>query len=166
MPACSILLCSLAQRGRGIFLTDHRHPSIPEADPAQWGISAVMLLSIAFPHPSPRCTVFLVRLLLNQTYTLTSPRTPLEPPLQPEKPKTHVLYQLGRPHKAGERFPARSVDSLWRGKDAGGEGNPAPTGAGGQESLQGEGEVEQGWRVRAVARMPGHDKIRPSTLDG
>jgi hypothetical protein len=94
--------------------------------------------------------------------------------------RTHVLYQLGRAHKAGERFPKRDVDSLWRGTEAGGSGNVQVIGgdsaaAPGQSPGQGMGTgtgggaaqgQEEGWRVRAMARVPGHDKVRPSTHAG
>ena len=63
-----------------------------------------------------------------------------------------MLYQVGRAHKSGERFPVHEVDSLWRGIEAGGQG-------------VNEGE-DGGWRIRAVARLPNHDKIRPSTNEG
>ena len=80
--------------------------------------------------------------------------------------RSHVLYQLGRAHKAGERFPTREVESLWRGPEAGGMGNVV------QEQEIGQGEQgmgmgkEEGWKVRAMARVPGHDKVRPSTHVG
>jgi hypothetical protein len=114
----------------------------------QFTISSVVLLSLAFPTPSPRTTIFFLRLLLSQGYTLISPRTPNEKPHMPEAPKNHVLYQIGRQHKPGERFPTREVDSLWRGTEAGGKGS------------------EEGWKTRAMMRMPSHDKIRPTTNKG
>ncbi|WVQ81909.1 hypothetical protein IAT38_004036 [Cryptococcus sp. DSM 104549] len=114
-----------------------------------FSISSVILISITVPTPSPHTTIFLARLVLAQSYTITSPRTPNLPPSTPEAPKHHVLYQVGRAHKQGERFPMRDVDSLWRGCDAGGAGDAA-----------------EGWRIKAVARMPNHDKIRPTTGEG
>ncbi|WWD19019.1 hypothetical protein CI109_103476 [Kwoniella shandongensis] len=114
-----------------------------------FGISSVILLSITLPAPSPSATIFLTRLVLVQNYKITSPRTPNSPPVVPEAPRNHVLYQVGRPHKPGDRFPGRNIDCLWRGPEAGGNGN-----------------MEEGWKIRAVARMPNHDKIRPSTNEG
>ncbi|KAK8854833.1 hypothetical protein IAR55_003572 [Kwoniella newhampshirensis] len=114
-----------------------------------FAISSVILLSITLPAPSPCATIFLARLVLVQHYKITSPRTPNEPSIVPETPRHHVLYQVGRPHRPGDRFPSREMESLWRGPEAGGAGS-----------------VEEGWKIRAVARMPNHDKIRPSTSEG
>ncbi|WVQ99930.1 hypothetical protein IAU59_007073 [Kwoniella sp. CBS 9459] len=113
-----------------------------------FSISAVILLGISIPAPSPACTVFLIRLVLAQSYNITSPRTPNNPPHMPEATRNHVLYQVGRMHKPGEKHPARAVESLWRGSGAHGTGG------------------EDGCKIRAVARMPNHDKIRPTTQDG
>ncbi|KGB79453.2 hypothetical protein CNBG_5291 [Cryptococcus deuterogattii R265] len=115
-------------------------------------ISSVILLSMNIPTPTPATTIFLLRLALSQTYTFTSPRTPNQRPHLPEPAKHHVLYQIGRQHKAGEKYPGPECESLWRGYLAGGHG-----GLGGQD---------HGWNVRAVARIPSHDKTRPSTHDG
>lgn len=111
-------------------------------------MSSVILLSISIPAPCAKTTIFLARLVLTQSYTITSPRTPNTPPSSPESPQKFVLYQVGRQHKAGDLAPARNADALWRGTDAGGAGG------------------EEGWKVKAVARIPGHDKIRPTTYDG
>jgi hypothetical protein len=66
------------------------------------------------------------------------------------------VYQVGIPNKPGNRFPGSEIPSLWRGIKAGGDGGSVEIG----------GNGEEGWKVRAVARMPGHDKIRPSTNEG
>ncbi|EIW67274.1 hypothetical protein TREMEDRAFT_69764 [Tremella mesenterica DSM 1558] len=116
----------------------------------QFSISSVLLLSVHFPSPSPKVTIFLLRLLLSQSYSIISPRTPNDPPHMPEAPKNHVLYQVGRAHKSGERFPSHEVNSLWRGPEAGGNVKVS----------------EEGLKIRAIARMPDHDKIRPSTNEG
>lgn len=117
---------------------------------SQFAISAVLILSLSIPSPGPTCTIFFTRLLLSQTYKITSPRTPNDAPHQPEQIRNHVLYQVGKPHKVGDRFPGHEVEALWRGTEAGGAG-----------------DIEEGgWRTRAVARMPVHEKIRPSTNDG
>lgn len=113
-----------------------------------FSVSSVILLSISIPAPCAKTTIFLARLVLTQSYTITSPRTPNAPPSNPESPQKFILYQVGRQHKAGDLAPARSVDALWRGTEAGGAGG------------------EEGWKVKAVARIPGHDKIRPTTYDG
>ncbi|OCF42751.1 hypothetical protein I317_03482 [Kwoniella heveanensis CBS 569] len=113
-----------------------------------FSISSVILLGISLPAPSPLCTIFLIRLVLAQTYSITSPRTPNNPPHMPEATRNHVLYQVGRMHRPGEKYPAKDVDSLWRGAGAHGAGG------------------EEGCKIRAVARMPNHDKIRPTTQDG
>ena len=86
--------------------------------------------------------------------------------------RTHVLYQLGRAHNPGERFPKRDVNSLWRGTEAGGSGNVQANGGAGTSTGTGTGigeegaGQEEGWKVRAMARVPGHDKVRPSTHAG
>lgn len=104
------------------------------------------------PSPSPDATIFYTRVLLVQNYIMISPRNPNDPPRQPEPPRNHVLYSVGRPHKAHEKYPGHELDCLWRGPGAGGTGSS-------------EGE-EGGWRTKAVARLPSHEKIRPSTNDG
>ncbi|WVN90233.1 uncharacterized protein L203_105469 [Cryptococcus depauperatus CBS 7841] len=114
-------------------------------------ISSVILLSVTIPSPSPLATIFIVRLVLSQSYTLLSPRTPNGPYHQPEAPKHHVLYQVGRVYKAGGKHPGPDVESLWRGSATGGQG--------GKDGLE-------GWKVKAVARIPNHEKIRPTTNDG
>lgn len=109
-------------------------------------------IPLDIPTPTPSTTIFLLRLVLSQTYTFTSPRTPNQHPHLPEAATHHVLYQIGRQHKAGEKYPGPECESLWRGYLAGGHGG-----------LDGQ---DHGWSVRAVARIPNHDKIRPSTHDG
>ncbi|AFR95678.2 hypothetical protein C343_03784 [Cryptococcus neoformans C23] len=117
-----------------------------------FSIASVILLSINIPAPSASTTIFLVRLLLSQSYSITSPRTPNQPPHLPEDPKQHVFYQIGFAHPKSGNHPGPEYEALWRGHEAGGKGG-----------LEGE---DQGWKVRAVARMPNHDKIRPATHSG
>lgn len=114
-------------------------------------IASVMLVNLACPSPAPACTIFFVRIMLSQSYVLYSPRTPNDPPLKPEAPKNHVVYQIGRPHRHGESQLGHQIQSLWRGCEAGGKPDQGPDG---------------GWRTRAVARLPNHEKIRPSTNPG
>lgn len=114
-------------------------------------IASVMLIQLNIPSPSPRCTVFFVRLIVSQTYELISPRTPNEPPHKPEAAKNHVVYQVGRPHRHGESRLAHTIPALWRGKEAGGTEQTGPS---------------AGWRTRAIVRLPTHEKIRPSTNSG
>ncbi|KAL7423927.1 hypothetical protein Q5752_001512 [Cryptotrichosporon argae] len=113
-----------------------------------FAISSAMLVAITVPSPAPSCTIFFVRLLLVQSYTIRSPRTPNDPPHKPEAPRNHVLYQIGRPHRPGEKVLAHNVPALWRGPGACGK------------------DPEGGWKTRAVVRLPNHDKIRPSTNEG
>ncbi|WRT68347.1 uncharacterized protein IL334_005323 [Kwoniella shivajii] len=122
-----------------------------------FSISAVMLISINIPAPSPTVTIFLVRVVLSQSYTIISPRTPNNTPHMPEAPKQQVIYQVGRPHRPGERYPARNVESLWRGKEVPGNG---------KKNVSPEISGYEGWKIRAVARLPGHDNIRPTTNHG
>lgn len=116
-----------------------------------------MVVSINIPSPSPTTTIFFSRLLVTQTYSLYSPRTPNDPPYTPEPTTKHVVYQVGRPTKSGDRFPGYKDEALWRGHQA--RGRP------GAEASPGASD-EEGWKVRAVVRMPKHDKIRPSTAEG
>ncbi|ODO06697.1 hypothetical protein I350_04055 [Cryptococcus amylolentus CBS 6273] len=120
-----------------------------------FSISSVFLLSYKVPAPSPRTTIFLFRLILAQSYSVVSPRTPNDPPHIPESPKQHVLYQIGRVHKSTESHPEVGVDCLWRGKEV-------PDKEKKKEGMEGE----ESWTVKAVARMPNHDKIRPTTNEG
>lgn len=107
-------------------------------------------MAFNIPSPSPDCTIFFTRLIVTQTYTLTSPRTPNDTPHQPEAIKNHVLYQIGTPHKSGVKHPDHSVDALWRGVKAGGNQDVG----------------SEGWKTKAVCRLPSHEKIRPSTNPG
>lgn len=113
-----------------------------------FSIASVMMVNLTAPAPSPKCSIFFVRLILSQSYVMYSPRTPNDPPVKAEAPKNHVVYQVGRPHRHGESVLGHNVEALWRGTEAGGT---SPT---------------SGWRTRAVARLPNHEKIRPSTNPG
>ncbi|WVQ81908.1 hypothetical protein IAT38_004035 [Cryptococcus sp. DSM 104549] len=112
-------------------------------------LSAAVLWHVSIPSPSPSTTIFLVRVVLSQRYTVTSPRNPTAPPTKPEATKRIVIYQVGRAHKQGEEFPARDVPSLWRGPEAGGDGDPA-----------------KGWEIKKLVRMPDHDTISATTSRG
>lgn len=114
----------------------------------QWSISAVFLLTISLPTPSPQTTIFLIRVVLAQSYTISSPRSPDDPPTHPEPTRSMVLYQTGRTHASGEKFPGHTVNSLWRGPEAGGS--------------RGDGR----WAIKAIVRVPTHEKVRPSTHEG
>lgn len=113
-----------------------------------FSIASVMMVNLTTPSPSPKCSIFFVRLILSQSYVMYSPRTPNDPPVKAEAPKNHVVYQVGRPHRHGESVLGHHVEALWRGPEAGGT---SPT---------------SGWRTRAVARLPNHEKVRPSTNPG
>ncbi|WOO81269.1 uncharacterized protein LOC62_03G004798 [Vanrija pseudolonga] len=145
--------------GAGVFQLDLRKEGFVEglgpwrfsATSDAFSIASVMLVQLTIPKPAPTCTIFFVRLLLSQSYTVVSPRTPNDPPIRPEGPRNHVIYQVGRPHQHGESRLGHPVPSLWRGPEAGGvEGDHPPN----------------GYRTRAVARLPNHDKIRPTTSAG
>lgn len=114
-------------------------------------IASVMLINLSIPSPSPTCTIFFVRIILSQNYSLHSPRTPNDPPFKPEQPKNHLVYQVGRPHRHGESVLGHDIEALYRGPQAGGRPSQSPAG---------------GWKTRAVARLPNHEKIRPSTNPG
>ncbi|ORX38571.1 hypothetical protein BD324DRAFT_577633 [Kockovaella imperatae] len=132
-----------------------------------FSVSAVMLFSITIPSPSPKATIFFLRLLLNQSYTVISPRTPNDEPFIAEPARNFVLYQIGRPHKGGERCPPHTVEALWRGPEVTGDG---PAGATASSSTAGPNSATipatLGWRNRAVVRVPNHEKVRPSTYYG
>ncbi|KLT41852.1 hypothetical protein CC85DRAFT_292445 [Cutaneotrichosporon oleaginosum] len=113
-----------------------------------FSVASVMMVNLTIPAPSPKCSIFFVRLILSQSYVIYSPRTPNDAPTKAEAPKNHVVYQVGRPHRHGEAVLGHSVEALWRGPEAGGKSTSA------------------GWRTRAVARLPNHEKIRPSTNPG
>ncbi|GMK55788.1 hypothetical protein CspeluHIS016_0208440 [Cutaneotrichosporon spelunceum] len=113
-----------------------------------FSIASVMMVNLTIPAPSPKCSIFFVRLILSQSYVMYSPRTPNDAPTKPEAPKNHVVYQVGRPHRHGESVLDHRVEALWRGQEAGGKAGAA------------------GWRTRAVARLPNHEKMRPSTNPG
>lgn len=138
--------------GPSILFTDAKR-RFSLADTTQFSVSAIVGLSINLASPSPKCTFFFCRLVLQQSYTIQSPRTPNEPPHEPEPPTKHLVYQVGTSIRAGTRFPGYELPSLWRGTEARGKCGAAEIG----------GNGEDGWKVRAVVRMPSHDKIRPST---
>ncbi|WWC90764.1 uncharacterized protein L201_005701 [Kwoniella dendrophila CBS 6074] len=111
-------------------------------------VSSVLLLSLSIPSPSPSCTIFYVRLNVNQSYSIVSPRTRNLPPYQPASTKQQILYQIGQLPEKGNKYPDSNVSAIWRGKNVEG------------------GQDEDPWKIRKVVRMPDHDNIAPSTLDG
>lgn len=110
-----------------------------------------MLYSFIAPDPSPDVSIFFIRLLLVQDYKLISPRTPNDPPHQPESPIEHVLYKAGKRPSADIKSPGRNVPALWR--------------AGRVEEGGEEGELG-GFKSKSLVRLPGHQIIRPSTIKG
>ncbi|WVQ82686.1 hypothetical protein IAT38_004818 [Cryptococcus sp. DSM 104549] len=114
-----------------------------------FSMACVLLVSLSIPAPSPRTTVFSLRLFMSQSYTVVSPRTPHLPPFSPENPRKFLLFDAGGPHRKGGRYPGREIESLWRGAEAGGSGQPGT-----------------GWKVKTVARLPDHDTMRPTTRGG
>ncbi|WVQ75777.1 hypothetical protein IAR50_005410 [Cryptococcus sp. DSM 104548] len=126
-------------------------------------LGAVILIDFRLPSPKPTTSIFLLRLTLSQRYTLTSPRTPDLPPYEPQPAQDFVIYQVGKPGRQGERFPGLDVGALWRGSEV--EGKVAES----EESKKGgssKGESQDGWKVKAVARLPTHDRMRPTTNEG
>ncbi|TYJ55457.1 hypothetical protein B9479_003847 [Cryptococcus floricola] len=128
-----------------------------------FAIAAVILIDFRLPLPKPTTSIFLLRLTLSQRYTLTSPRTPDLPPYEPQPAQDFVIYQVGKPGRQGERFPGLDVGALWRGTEV--EGKSAESEEG-KKGVSSKGQSQEGWKIKAVARLPTHDKIRPSTNEG
>jgi len=110
-----------------------------------------MLYSFIVPDPSPDVTIFYIRLLLVQDYELVSPRTPNDPPHRPEKPTEHVLWKSGKRPNSEVKAPGEHEPALWRNGQACGEGM--------------EGEAG-GYKSKSLVRLPGHQLMRPSTIEG
>ncbi|WVQ86014.1 hypothetical protein IAT38_008182 [Cryptococcus sp. DSM 104549] len=114
-----------------------------------FAMASIVILTLSFPNPSPRTTIFSYRLLLSQTYNFMSPRTPGFPPHTPQPPTVSTIYEAGVPLTAAGKYPGRDVKSLWRGAEAGGDA-----------------DGPRGWKDKALGRLPDHYNMRPSTRGG
>ncbi|WRT68345.1 uncharacterized protein IL334_005321 [Kwoniella shivajii] len=123
----------------------------------EFTVSCVCIFSLSFPSPSPTTTIFCVRLVISQSCSIVSPRTPDLPPYHPTKTKSKLLYQVGEMPK-GHDHPGKEVPFIWKGKDVIGAKDQ------GQNIHVAQGE--EGWKIKQVVRLPDHLNLAPSTLDG
>lgn len=106
--------------------------------------------------PSPKATIFAVRLLLSQTYSLRPLEDP-EAPLVPCPKRNFLICTEGSiPH---EKRPTKDVPAVWRGSAVGRLAE--------MSQAQLESMVESDFRVSSgIKRLPDDTKARPSTYEG
>jgi hypothetical protein len=113
-----------------------------------WTVCALLKTQISFPDPNPATTIYYMRIILQQTTHIRSPRDDEDtPPVTVTTP--FVICEKGQkpPPK-----PSLSVPALWRGVTSHGPDTPG-------------GEVG-GLDLTGIARLPNDETGRPSTLDG
>lgn len=110
---------------------------------------------LAFLSPRRGATIFAVRLLLSQSYSVTDLHDPDATPQACPKRNFVITTEGSIPH---EKKPGRDVAALWRA--------PAASPAGGAGS-DGAGEFLPDFKLRiGMRRLPDDTKARPSTMDG
>lgn len=106
--------------------------------------------------PSPKATIFAVRLLLSQTYSLQSLEDPDAPLVACPKRNFLICTEGSIPH---EKRPSKDAPAVWRGAAV---GRLDELSAGELESV-----VEDDFRVSSgIKRLPDDTKARPSTYEG
>lgn len=132
-------------------LDERRRGEVPGLGPFEvrfmsdvWTVCALLKSSINMMSPSPDCTIYYVRVVLNQTTSIRSPREDPDTSRPIVATTPFVVFERGvRP----PRGLAHETPALWRGEAAGG----TDTG---------------GLHIHGVGRLPNDETGRPSTLEG
>ncbi|BEI83346.1 hypothetical protein CcaverHIS002_0312140 [Cutaneotrichosporon cavernicola] len=111
-----------------------------------WCIAALLSFDFHLTEISPATTVFSVRLLLNQTHSIVSPRDPDGKPH--EFVRTFTIMSEGKRPPEGYYNPDLRHAAIWRGKEAKGKRE------GGEITIDNK------------VRMPNDNVARPSTVPG
>lgn len=114
---------------------------------SQWCVGALLSFNFHLSSLSPATTIFSIKLLLNQTHSIVSPRD-TGGEAKRESLRTFTLLEEGKRPAEGNYFPDKRHPAIWRGRQAGGE----------REG----GEIT----VERKCRMPNDNVARPSTLPG
>ncbi|KAJ9118678.1 hypothetical protein QFC22_003898 [Naganishia vaughanmartiniae] len=122
----------------------------------EFSVGSYVALKLRFISPSPKATIFAVRLLLSQSYSVKSLEDP-EAALVPCPKRNFLVCTEGTiPH---EKRPTKEAAAMWRGSVVGHLGELSP------EQL--EEVMEQDFRVASgIKRLPDDTKARPSTYEG
>ncbi|GMK53506.1 hypothetical protein CspeluHIS016_0100920 [Cutaneotrichosporon spelunceum] len=134
-------------------LTDHANGYIPglgfwtwRMHSDVWCIGALLDFNFHLADIAPTTTIFSVRLLLNQTHSIVSPRDPDGTPH--EFVRTFTILSEGKQPPEGYYNPDTRHPAIWRGKDAKGKRDT--------------GDLT----IDTKARMPNDNVARPSTVPG
>ncbi len=122
--------------------------------PSQLSVGSYVRESVVFLNPSPKATIFAVRLLLAQKYTLRPFSSAGASPIPVVCPQRNFLVSLEGAIPDDKR-PGASVPALWRGQGVG-------TGKTDDQSwLSSDFKIKGG-----LKRLPDDTKLRPSTIQG
>lgn len=106
--------------------------------------------------PSPKATIFAVRLLLSQSYSLQNLEDPEAPLVTCPKRNFLICTEGSIPH---EKRPTKDAAAIWRGSAVGRLDELS--------AAQLESVVEDDFRVSSgIKRLPDDTKARPSTYEG
>jgi hypothetical protein len=118
----------------------------------QLSVGSYIRESVLFPNPSPKATIFAVRLILAQKYALASLDDPTAPPTP--CPQRNFLVSLDGTIPDDKR-PGHNAPALWRGK---GVGKPI---------VDDPSWLSDDFKVKGgLKRLPDDTKLRPSTFQG
>ncbi|KAJ9111867.1 hypothetical protein QFC20_002454 [Naganishia adeliensis] len=122
----------------------------------EFSVGSWVALKLRFISPSPKATIFAVRLLLSQSYAVQSLEDPESAPVPCPKRNFLICTEGNIPH---EKRPTKDAPAIWRG---------SVVGRLDELSLaQVEKVVEEDFRVSSgIKRLPDDTKARPSTYEG
>lgn len=117
-----------------------------------WTVCAVMKYRFSLDSIPPTATVFTVRLALEQTHTIVSPRQTQGDAKKVITTRHFALHESGRRPPQGTHYPGKDYIAAWRGTEAGGKDKCGPEGG--------------KFVIDTNVRLPKDDIARPSTPPG
>lgn len=117
-----------------------------------WTVCAVMKVRFSIDSIPPTATVFTVRLALEQTHTIVSPRESGGEAKKVITTRHFALHESGRRPPQGTTYPGKDYIAAWRGPEAGGKEVCGPDGG--------------RFAIDTNVRLPKDDVARPSTPPG
>ncbi|KAJ9110664.1 hypothetical protein QFC19_001493 [Naganishia cerealis] len=122
----------------------------------EFSVGSYVALKLRFISPSPKATIFAVRLLLSQSYSVKSLEDPEASLVSCPKRNFLVCTEGNIPH---EKRPTKEATAMWRGSAVGKMNDFS--------SKQLEETLEEDFRVASgIKRLPDDTKARPSTYEG
>lgn len=109
-------------------------------------VAGPLVARIRIPTPSPKVTIFAIRLTLHQVERMTSSRDGYVRQLKAKEP----FLLVGKLPPRSHRFPGKDIPALWRGSAAGGPSY----------------NDRKGLTVESGGRFPIDMDIRYSTMPG